>query len=723
MKLLSLLFACAGMSAAASFTISPGVHHLGATTANLNSTVTVTLSGSGSGSGFIYFLMNGELNVSLPPGVTGTCSGSPCRIFSTEGGSGAALFNAGSHNFPTASIPNAFATDAIFSTSPSGTNPEVSFDNASLFQYGGPGVFELGNKVYADTNGYIIGVRFNKPPTDSTSAHKVSLWDLAGNLLASADSSNETASGWQSVYFATPVSVAANTVYVASYYTSGPFWFNGNLLRNRIYGNGRIHASANYQEWNGSCNVNDAWPSDAAGRPAGGLIGCFQVSNGEISSIQNADAVTSSFATEGCQCMIGGIGPGPYKVQDNYISAVGLPWHHDEAGQNWATRADYTYFRNTFHTPFTRMYGHPQSDGLRYMHRQPLEWKSGQRISIVGNIFDGSWVEGNPVGTAIVLTSVAGQGITDVNVESNTFQHVSGIIGSPSIVEGGAPVTKPTSRFRFVNNLGYDINSTMSYWVNGGFAAPTGWISAGPNGSEDVVFDHNSMIGNLGRVPSVMHLFNTRTEGMQVTNNIFYFSGGNQGLTIDGGIIYPACAGGGKTLADCMFAGGYRWDHNLFLGDSSKSTIQSYWPSLNNYTPANPSDTNNVGWFSMAAANFRFKSSYCSGCGQPASDGKDVGTDIDVLEAAEGVVKLIGVPTSTITTSSASVAFVAPDSQACPVDYSASDPAVVTGFTRVADSGQARTRSVSLTGLSSGTVYYYRVNCAVQQPAGQFRTR
>lgn len=697
---------------------------MGATSVQLNNTVTVTLNGTGSGSGFVYFTMNGELNVSLPPGVTGTCAGTPCRIFTGEGGNGPGLFNPGGNAFPATPIANAFATDAIFSTSPSGSNPVVTFDDAALFQYGGPGQFELGTKIYSDNSGYILGVRFNKPPTDTTTSHKVSLWDVNGSLLASANSTSETPSGWQQVYFNAPVSISANTAYIVSYYTTGPFWFSSNLLRNHTYGNGAIHASATYQPSNGSCNASDAWPSDSAGRPAGGLVGCFEVVGGSIDSqsLRNADAVTSSFATEGCQCMIGGIGPGPYKFQDNFVSAVGLPWHHDEGGQNWATRADYTYYRNTFHTPFSRMYGHPQSDGLRYMHRQPLEWKSGQRISIIGNIFDGSWVEDNPVGAVIVLTSVAGQGITDVNIESNTFQHVAAILGAASIVEGGAPVTKPTIRSRFVNNLGYDINQTMTYWVNAGFAAPTGWISAGPAGTEDFVMDHNSIIGNVGRVPSVMHLFNTKTEGMQVTNNVFYFSGGNPGLEIEGGVVNPACAGGGRTLADCMFTPTYRWDHNLMLGDSNQATIQSYWPGLNNYIPANPSDLAHMGWFSTAKNDFRFKSSYCSGCGQSASDLKDVGADIDALEAAQGAVKLIGVPTSGITTSAATIAFVAPDSQACPVDYSASDPAVISSFIRVADAGQTRNRAVLLSGLASRTVYYYRVNCAVQQPTGQFRT-
>jgi hypothetical protein len=59
----------------------------------------------------------------------------------------------------------------------------------------------------------------------------------------------------------------------------------------------------------------------------------------------------------------------------------------------------------------------------------------------------------------------------------------------------------------------------------------------------------------------------------------------------------------------------------------------------------------------------------------------------------------------------------------CPVDYSSSDPSVITGFTRVSDSGGARPRNITLSGLTSKTLYYYRVNCAAEQPTGEFRTR
>src|SRR5262249_9707263 len=52
----------------------------------------------------------------------------------------------------------------------------------------------------------------------NTGIHIGNLWSAAGANLATATFTNETASGWQQVNFAPPVQIAANTIYVASYF-------------------------------------------------------------------------------------------------------------------------------------------------------------------------------------------------------------------------------------------------------------------------------------------------------------------------------------------------------------------------------------------------------------------------------------------------------------------------------------------------------------------------
>jgi len=76
---------------------------------------------------------------------------------------------------------------------------------------------ELGVKFRSDEAGQVTGIRFYKG-TGNTGAHTGSLWTNTGTRLGTVTFTGETASGWQQALFATPVAIAANTTYVASYY-------------------------------------------------------------------------------------------------------------------------------------------------------------------------------------------------------------------------------------------------------------------------------------------------------------------------------------------------------------------------------------------------------------------------------------------------------------------------------------------------------------------------
>ena len=81
---------------------------------------------------------------------------------------------------------------------------------------------EVGVKFRSYIDGYILGLRFYKG-TLNTGTHTGHLWDGSGTMLAEATFTNETASGWQSVYFDTPVQINAGTTYVASYFSPGGY--------------------------------------------------------------------------------------------------------------------------------------------------------------------------------------------------------------------------------------------------------------------------------------------------------------------------------------------------------------------------------------------------------------------------------------------------------------------------------------------------------------------
>jgi hypothetical protein len=109
----------------------------------------------------------------------------------------------------------------------------------------GPGgAVELGVKFRADSNGVIAGIRFYKSSAN-TGTHVGNLWSSAGVLLATATFTNETSSGWQQVNFSSPVAITANTVYVASYFTTvSHFSVDSNAFATAGVDNALLHALA-----------------------------------------------------------------------------------------------------------------------------------------------------------------------------------------------------------------------------------------------------------------------------------------------------------------------------------------------------------------------------------------------------------------------------------------------------------------------------------------------
>ena len=78
------------------------------------------------------------------------------------------------------------------------------------------GAVELGVRFRSAVPGTVTGIRFYKGPRN-LGTHTGSLWTAGGTRLATGTFVNESPSGWQTLLFAAPVVIAANTTYVASY--------------------------------------------------------------------------------------------------------------------------------------------------------------------------------------------------------------------------------------------------------------------------------------------------------------------------------------------------------------------------------------------------------------------------------------------------------------------------------------------------------------------------
>jgi hypothetical protein len=105
-------------------------------------------------------------------------------------------------------------------------------DTPAIITSSDTGPVELGVKfTNSAANSQAIGVRIYKGP-QNTGPHIARLWTTAGALLASAPFTAESASGWQTVLFANPVPLTANTTYIASYNSSTRYSATGNYFAN-----------------------------------------------------------------------------------------------------------------------------------------------------------------------------------------------------------------------------------------------------------------------------------------------------------------------------------------------------------------------------------------------------------------------------------------------------------------------------------------------------------
>jgi hypothetical protein len=129
---------------------------------------------------------------------------------------------------------------------------------ASIFELRTPAVVDsgdtssvdLGVRFTSDAAGTVTGIRFYKASAN-TGTHVGALWSAGGQLLAQGTFTGESASGWQTVRFATPVTIAANTTYVASYLApNGHYSFTSQGLATGV-DNAPLHAVANTTSANG----------------------------------------------------------------------------------------------------------------------------------------------------------------------------------------------------------------------------------------------------------------------------------------------------------------------------------------------------------------------------------------------------------------------------------------------------------------------------------------
>jgi len=459
-------------------------------------------------------------------------------------------------------------------------------------------------------------------------------------------------------------------------------------------------------------------------------------------------------------------GPGPFNFSNNSYSGGGgiIGLAKDEyigsacfGGLHVCPPANnalnLTIERNTIQWDPAYIISSPSWNGSWWFGRNALEFKQGSRIRINGNII-GPTYAGVANGECMDLFTFYDltpknqsnvQSTDDVDFENNTcFYNASGISATGPAVGSGTTVPKSMQRLQFSNNLflnvdGYTQNPLPSNSSNQG----RGMLLTG---IESVTVTHNTWSGNRGFtsgcVANVINVF----AGVNISNNICdWNSDGPNALSFStfGQSNVPNPSPPGLTFGTSFLTSptlnNVTWARNVVLCQWSSSNPATQVDITNSACSANaalyPAGTYfpNSGstlasriaaihWYDPANGNFRlnYQSPYISGA-RASSDGMDIGVDMNALEAAQG--KVTNVHAYGTTATSTTVAFTAPDATGCTVDYGTDNfPSGTGSWTRLSNAGGQRVQTVTLTGLTTGTTYTYRVNCAVVQPTGKFTT-
>ena len=180
-------------------------------------TATPTISGTGQASDKLTVLIDGATAGTTTVATNGTWSLTPTAALSNTSHTATATETNAAGTPSLASTADTFTvnvptTSSLFTAT--NTPAQTSLNDGSQL--------ELGMKFTSSVAGEITALDFYRSASD-TGPDILDLWSSTGTLLGSATFSNTAASGWQTVNLTAPVSIAANTTYVASYHTTGEY--------------------------------------------------------------------------------------------------------------------------------------------------------------------------------------------------------------------------------------------------------------------------------------------------------------------------------------------------------------------------------------------------------------------------------------------------------------------------------------------------------------------
>jgi hypothetical protein len=336
----------------------------------------------------------------------------------------------------------------------------------------------------------------------------------------------------------------------------------------------------------------------------------------------------------------GNIPGGPYKIVNNFLEASGENILFGGSAAT-ATPADIEIRHNYLFKPLIWKPGQPGFvgglSGQPFIVKNHFELKNAQRVLFEGNVLENVWGGFSQSGFSILLTPKNQAPnicplcrVTDITIRYNKISHVAGVLQIANLPSGTGGVSTAGERYSIHDLVADDIDGD-AYKGFGSFAII---ISTTPV-LQDVQISHVTAFP-----PRVLFSILSGTEqpkmsNFTVTNNLFT-AGSREVASAGGG---PRnCASSRTGGADGVFSNCFAnstFTHNLIIGSAGA------WPR-NNILVDNVDAAGLHDFRKGRGGDYRpcREKGDTASCKKPsrglraATDGKDIGADIDAVEKA-----------------------------------------------------------------------------------------
>ncbi len=322
---------------------------------------------------------------------------------------------------------------------------------------------------------------------------------------------------------------------------------------------------------------------------------------------------------------------GPYKIVNNFLEASGEPVLFGGARAT-TTPADIEIRHNHMFKPLIWQKEDPNfvgsADGHPFIAKGLFELKNAQRVLFEGNILENTWGGFTQTGFGILLTpkNQAGKAgnlcpacqVTDVTIRYSTISHVASCFQIANGLSSTGGHATEGGRYS-IHDLVCDDVDPNRYHGFGNFAQ----ISHRTPPLHDVKIDHITAFP-----PNALFNIGIKGSDSRITNFVFTNSivtVGEREITSTGGgkqnCAFGAGRGPGPVFAACF--SNVEFSHNVIVGGGG-------FPK-GNFTPKDVAAVRFIDFKNGNSGNYRLRSDspYKNG----GSDHKDIGADIDLIEA------------------------------------------------------------------------------------------